>query len=250
LDLKDPVYYEMVKEGVSSFWYQVRGNNHLNSGELNKAEDEFRKAVEAKPNESSYTSLGYVYQRQKRYEAAMDQYDKALKLNPKHTAALNNMAVIYLELGKTDKALNLIHNALETDPESVEGYLNLGTILKQQGNRSDAVKNFRRGMEIAPDDMRFVYQLSWLLATAKEQNIRNGKEALRLAEILCEHTSYDNPTSLDLLSVAFAESGQFESASKAAYKAYVLAVKSKKQKLAAAISARQKLFEMNKPYRE
>jgi hypothetical protein len=56
--------------------------------------------------------------------------------------------------------------------------------------------------------------------------------------------------SLDLLSVALAESGQFESASETAKKAYILALKSKKQKLAAAISARKKLFELNKPYRE
>jgi Tfp pilus assembly protein PilF len=250
LDLDDPVYNQMVAEGVSSFWYQVRGNNYLNSGELNKAEREFKNALEAKPNEASHTSLGYVYQRQKRYEAAMDQYDKALKLKSQHIGALNNLAVVYYELGNIDKALKIIQNALEIDPESTDGYLNMGTFLRQKGNRKDAVKYFRRGMELAPGDMRFLYQLSWILATAPEKSVRDGIEALHLAEKICESTNFKHPGALDLLSVALAENGQFKKASETGQKAYLLAVKKKNKKLAEEISARQKMFEMQRAYRE
>ena len=105
-------------------------------------------------------------------------------------------------------------------------------------------------MEINPDDMRLTYQLSWLLATAWEQKVRDGKEALRLAEIICENTSYNNPTSLDLLSAALAENGQFEKASQTAKKAHGLAVRSKNQKLADNIKIRLQLYEFKKPYRE
>jgi tetratricopeptide (TPR) repeat protein len=250
LDLKDPLYYQMVEEGVSSFWYQVRGNNYLNSGELNKAEDEFKKAIEAKPNESSYTSLGYVYQMQKRYEAALEQYDKALELNPLFTGALNNMAVIFLELGNSEKALKLISKALETDPESADGYLNLGTILKHQGKRKESIKWFRKGREIAPGDMRFAYQISWLMATSPEASIRDGKESLRLANLVCKNTSFNNPTSLDLLSVAQAENRQFNQALSTAQKAYALAKRSKNRKLAENINMRIELFKLKQPYRE
>ncbi len=250
LELDDPVYNQMVSEGVSSFWCQVRGNNYLNSGELNKAEHEFKMALEAQPNEASHTSLGYVYQRQKRYEAAMDQYDKALKLKPQHIGALNNLAVVYYELGNMDRALEIIQKSLVIDPNSVDGHLNIGTFLKQKGNMKDAVKYFRKGMKVAPGDMRFAYQLSWLLATAPEKEIRNGSESLHLAEMVCEYTSYNNPNSLDLLSVALAETRQFQKASETAQKAYILAMKRNNGILAKKIKNRQKLFDLKRPYRE
>jgi tetratricopeptide (TPR) repeat protein len=46
LDLKDPFFNQMVDEGVSSFWCQVRGDNYLNSGNLNMAVIEFKNLIE------------------------------------------------------------------------------------------------------------------------------------------------------------------------------------------------------------
>jgi Tfp pilus assembly protein PilF len=250
LDLNDPVYYEMVEEGVSSFWCQVRGNNFLNNGDLNNAEEEFKKALEAKPNEASQTSLGYVYQRQNRYEAAMDHYNQALALNPEHTSALNNLAVIYYELGDVNNAISVIKKVLKIDSESVDAYLNMGTFSKQLGQRNEALKYFRRGWELAPADYRLAYQLSWLLATAPESGIRDGGEAQRLAELICENTLYNTPASLDLLGVALATNGQFEKAIEAAEKGRILAVGKKDTKLAGEIKSRLDLYKMNKPYRE
>ena len=149
-----------------------------------------------------------------------------------------------------DKAIAIIQEALEINPESVDGHLNIGTFLKQKGNRKDAVKYFQKGLDLAPNNMRFAYQLSWLLATAPEKEIRNGAESLRLAEMVCENTSYNNPNSLDLLSVALAETRQYEKASKTAQKAYILAMKSSKSVLAQNIKSRQKLFDLKQPYRE
>jgi tetratricopeptide (TPR) repeat protein len=250
LDLKDPVYYQMVAEGVSSFWCQVRGNNYLNQGDLNNAEEEFKKALEAKPNEASHTSLGYVYQRQKRYEAAMDHYNQALELNSEHVSAMNNLAVAYYELGDINQAMSEIKKALEIDPESADAWLNLGTFSKQSGKWGDALKYFNRGREIEPADMRFVYQLSLLYATAPESQIRNGKEAIRLAEMICEDTKYNKPASLDLLAMALAETGQYEKAKDAAEHAYRLAIRNKENQFATQIKSRQNLYQMQKPFRE
>ena len=250
LDLSDPVYFEMVEEGVSSFWCQVRGNIYLKRNDLNNAEEEFKKALEAKPNEASHTSLGYVYQRQKRYEAAIDHYNQALALNPEYSSALNNLAVVYYDLGDVQKARSIMKKVLETDSGSVDACLNMGTFSKEMGNRKEAVKYFREGLEKAPADRRFVYQLGWLLAAAPESDIRDAKQALRYAEMICEDSGYNSPASLDLLAAALAEDGQFKKAAKTAGQACDLAVQSKDNKLAAEIRSREKLYEANRAYRE
>jgi tetratricopeptide (TPR) repeat protein len=250
LDLKDPIYYELVNEGVSSFWCQVRGNNYLSEGELNRAEEEFKRALAIKPNEASYTSLGYVYQRQERYDAAMSHYESALKLNPEHVAAYNNMAVIYFELGDVEKAVSTIQEALRIDNESAEGYLNLGTFAKWQGKRKAAVKYFKKGMELAPGDRRFAYQLARLYASAPESYIRNGKESLRLAVSICEDNIKDTAECLDLLAMAFAENREYDKATKLAHQALRLASQSRDKKLAQEIERRRNLYKMKKPFRE
>jgi len=250
LDLDDPIYYQMVEEGVSSFWCQVRGNLNFKSGKFNIAENEFRKALAAKPNKGTFTSLGSVYQKQKRYELAMDQYQSALDLDSNHIGALNNLAVIFYDLGDVNEAIRIIRLSLEIDPGSIDSYLNLGTFLKNSGQRKEALKYFRQGMELAPLDMRFVYQVSWLLAAAPEKTIRNGKESLCLAEELCEYKKYKTAKTFDLLAAALAEDRQFTKAIRTAKKAHRLAVKSNNKILAENISARIRLYKEHKPYRE
>lgn len=250
LDLTDPVYYEMVEEGISSFWCQVRGNNYLKKGELNKAEEEFKKALEYQPNEASHTSLGYVYQRQKRYEAAMDHYEQALALSPDHLGALNNMAVIYYDLGDMDQADQVIDRALKIDPESAESWLNHGTFAKKRGNYREAAESFHKGMDLAPGDMRFVYQLGWLRAAAPVASVRSGKEAVRLAELINEKTGPGNPAAMDLLAAALAEAGRFEDAENTAKQAYIFAMRGRDRSLQEGIKARGVLYKNRRPYRE
>jgi tetratricopeptide (TPR) repeat protein len=250
LDLKDPLFDQMVNEGVSSFWHQVRGDNYLNSGRLEKAVVEFKRVIEIKPHSSFYNNLGNVYQKQKKYNLALEQYQLALQMDSLNTDALNNMGVVYYKTGDIIMAISFVMQALEIDAEFKDGYLNLGTFYKQLNQRSKSIQTFKNGMTLAPNDLRFSYQLSWLLSTAPEAHLRNGKEALRLAKYVCDETNYTTPSTLDLLSAAFAESGQFDKARENVTKAYELALKSGNRQLATDIYGRFKLYEKNQPFRE
>ena len=126
----------------------------------------------------------------------------------------------------------------------------MGTFYKQLNRRSESIQNFKYGMELAPDDLRFAYQLSWLLSSAPERHLRDGKEALRLAELVCDEKNYETPAKLDLLAAALAENGQFKRAGDTALEAYQLAIKTGKRQLAADIYKRYKLYKLNLPFRE
>ena len=249
LDLADSIYYQMVDEGVSSFWYQVRAEKYLKLGQLDKAEEEFSKALEAKPNVVSYASLGNVYQKQKRWDKALELYQQALQIDSNYSDALNNMGVVYFEKGNIDTAILIVKRSLRIKPESLDGYLNLGTFYKHTGHRLKAIECFQRGRELAPDDLRFAYQLAWLMAVSPEAKLRNGKESQNLAEMICDQTNYD-ATALDLLSVALAENGQYKKALDVSGRAYILAVFNKNYQLANDIKIRQKFYKSNQPYRE
>ena len=250
LDLTDPIYNQMMDEGVSSFWHQVRGDNYFNSGQLDKAVLELKKVVEMKPSLDAYSNLGNVYQKQKKYQLAINQYNLAHKIDSLNEKVLNNLGVIYFKTGDINKAISFARHSLEINPELKDGYLNLGTFYKQQNRRSESIKYFKQGMILDPDDLRFAFQLSWLLSSAPEKYLRDGKEALRLAEFICDQTNYDTPSTLDLLAAALAENGQYTEACDIAMKAYQLALRDRNRQLSTAINKRLGLYKMNKPFRE
>jgi len=250
LDLKDPVYNEMVDEGVSSFWHQVRGDNYFKAGMLDKAVLEFKKVIEIKPHASFSNNLGNVYEKQKKYELAIEQYQSALKLDSVNIDALNNLGVVYFKIGDVDRAIASVKYSLELNPKSKDGYLNLGTFYKQLNQRSESMQYFKHGMELAPNDLRFAYQLSWLFSSAPEKELRNAKEALRLAKIIFNKADIDTPSKYDLVAAALAENGQFEKAIEMTNQAYKLAIKAGNHPQANDIYKRLNLYKNNKPYRE
>ena len=54
--------------------------------------------------------------------------------------------------------------------------------------------------------------LAWLLATHPDAELRDGAEAVRVAERMCEAVPAPPPVLLDTLSAAYAEAGRFDDA--------------------------------------
>ena len=63
------------------------------------------KVVAARPDSAdAYNYLGYSHRKIGEYEAALDAYQRALKLQPRHLGANEYLGELYLELGQLDKA--------------------------------------------------------------------------------------------------------------------------------------------------
>ena len=61
-----------------------------------------------------------------------------------------------------------------------------------------------------PDYTLCLQNKAWLLATAADDSIRNGPEAIKSALVACELNKYRVPADLKALAAAYAENGQFE----------------------------------------
>ena len=95
------------------------GDVYSRQGDLNKAAEEFQKAIEIKPGYAdAYHNLANTYQRMGRFDAAIENYQKAAELNPNLWQSHQALAAIYFEQEKYDLALDEIKKALEINPES------------------------------------------------------------------------------------------------------------------------------------
>lgn len=248
--LDDSLYVLLAQEGVSSRWYQSRGRAYLERGMPAQAAEQFRLALEIKPDAEAHNNLGVALQAQGHYEAAVAQHRQAIALNPKVAEAHNNLATALLELGRTEEALTPARAALALQPDLAAAHLNLGTGHWRAGHLDSAIAAFRTGLQRAPEEPRLAQRLAWLLATAPQPALRDGAEAERLAQTLCRETGYRVPELLDLLAAAQAEQQQFEAAIASAGRAAELARAAGRDALAAQIQSRLYRYQNHQPYRE
>lgn len=129
---------------------------------------------------------------------------------PDSAEAYNDLGVMLWKLGRREEAVQATQRALELRPTSGAAK-NLATMQSQLGNRAGQVAALRKGLELDPSDTARMQQLAWVLSTAPESELRNGNEALALAQKLI-NVGPVSPEAVIVLVAAQAELGQFDRA--------------------------------------
>ena len=108
----------------------------------------------------------------------------------------------------------------------------------------------RKLIRSRPSDANLLNDTAWILATNPNASVRDGAEAVALAQRAVKLSGGREPAILDTLAAAYAEAGRFSEAVKTAQKAIDLATQQNRQTLAASIKARRQLYEAKTPFRE
>jgi len=186
-----------------------------------------------------------------RFDEAIAQYRAALLPEPDQPAVLQNLGRALLSRGQIDDALETWQKIIDAHPSHPTiPDLNqlMGDALLEEGRAVEAVLHYRAALKVRPDRLRLAYTLAWVLATDADPTVRNGAEAVGIAERVSEATRHSDPAVLDVLACAYAEAGRFEDAVRTAQKALTLARELGHDRLAEAVRQRLVLFEAGQPY--
>ncbi len=112
------------------------------------------------------------------------------------------------------------------------------------------LENAQARIQADPRSADALCAAAWILAASPFPELRNGKEALRLAERACDQSREQTPFPLEVLGVAQAECSSFRRAADATRKAAALYTQQGNAAKAAAMNVRLKLFERGTPYRD
>lgn len=144
---------------------------------LEQAEVErWKKQADAHPNDVAVRlQLGYAYQKDKRYDRALEQYSFVLGSDPKNTGALYNRAVVYQQLGLTDKAEAAFWDVLEVQRDHALAAQALGEIYVKKGQYRSVLAAVRPVVKAHPE----MANLQYLTGYAYERTNHPGWAAAR-----------------------------------------------------------------------
>jgi tetratricopeptide (TPR) repeat protein len=101
-------------------------------------------------------------------EKARESFDRALELDPKHTAALIGLADLSAEAGEVDAALALYDKAADLDPEDSTPALAPAMLVAEAGRSADARKRFEAVLSKHPRESDAAIGLARILAEQGE----------------------------------------------------------------------------------
>lgn len=108
------------------------------------------KLYEDPENFGLLAALGDVYFESQRFEEAIREYDKALKINPTSADCLNDKGLALFYTGQSDAALESINKSIEADPVYVHPRLSKGFMLMTLGRYEEAIEPLNKVKELDP----------------------------------------------------------------------------------------------------
>ncbi len=220
-------------------------------GRLDEAIKDHYKAIQINPNNSNALyNLGITLAARGRFDEAIKYYRKAIQINPNDSDALYNLGNALAAKGRLDEAIENYRQAIQINPKKPETFLHLGMTLCQLGRTREAVSQYREALKLNPNLIVVLNNLAWLLATSPDGDLRNGPEAVRLAERACELTQYREPLFIGTLAAAYAEAGRFPDAITTAEKAEQLAASAGMTAVAEKNGQLLELYRAGKSYHE
>ncbi|MHC4981718.1 MAG: tetratricopeptide repeat protein [Planctomycetota bacterium] len=223
----------------------------LYRGSLREAWEYLAKAVEASPEHAdAHVNLGALFLRQDRIDEAVASFEKALQIDGELAGAHQGLGYCSMTRNDIDQAIAHWKNALAIEPDRRAVHLALAAALPKRGGFKEAVSHYRKALELSPNDANALNNFAWYLATCPVDGIRDGDEAVRLAERAClilgqrKHASH-----LDTLAAAHAEKGMFLDAITIATEALKL-LGPQQESLGRDIKRRLEGYKAGKPWRQ
>jgi len=227
------------------------GAAHLQEGDVDEAISHLRKAVQKWPfHADAYINLGNAFLQKRDLDAAIEAYSTTLGLQFDHAESHYSIANAFRQKGQLDDAILHYRLALELRPDYADAHNNLANAFRQQGRIEEAIHEYEAALKSNPGSVLAQNNLAWLLATAADPKLRNGRKAVELAEQAVLATNGHDPLVLHTLAAAYAENGEFTKALAAANDALEIADAKGITSLAESLRSKIALYQSGSPYHE
>jgi S1-C subfamily serine protease/tetratricopeptide (TPR) repeat protein len=164
-------------------------------------------------NPDAYFARGLAYAHLGQAAEALQDFDRAAEFADAQSAELlAARGWLQVRSGDAKAGENELRQALGVDRMSGMVYLFRGMAALESDREGVAIKEFRDAVRVEPGSVEGHRQLAWVLATAQNEKLRKGKQALAAAQRACALTKSKDAACLQTLAAAHAAAGEFTEA--------------------------------------
>ncbi|MBB4370842.1 Tfp pilus assembly protein PilF [Bradyrhizobium sp. cir1] len=133
--------------------HTAKAQSLAKSGETAAALDEFNRAVGLDPyNAQALYGRALIYQGNNQHDFAVADFSAASGLNPQKAEPLLGRATSYLALGKLKEAAADLDEASEADPHNAQVWTARGQAYERLGDRAKAAASYNKAVALRPRD--------------------------------------------------------------------------------------------------
>jgi tetratricopeptide (TPR) repeat protein/succinate dehydrogenase hydrophobic anchor subunit len=209
----------------------------------------FKAALRAAPdNADAHFNLAAALNAKGDFAGAAAEFAEACRLRPEDIGTRESLGLALLYGGRMSEAARQLQEVLRARPDARTHYY-LGLALDSEGQAQEAAAHYREAVRLSPNTPLYLNDLAWFLATNPKPELRDGAEAVRLAERACRLSGGKEARFWGTLDAAYAEAGRLADALATAAKVRELALAAGQPQVAQRAEERMALYRAGKPYR-
>ena len=194
----------------------------MEAGRDGEAEQAIGRAIERLPDDSAsatrhirtvyakaHGAAGTLAYRGGRYAEAEALFRKAVSVARDDVRSRTNLGRALSRQGRLDEAIREWSDVVRDFPRDARAHGALAWGYAGTGRHAASARHYRAALVLQPGLSTARLELAWLLASTPDERVRNGGDAVRLAEVVRDGQDGDSVAVLDALGAAHAAVGEF-----------------------------------------
>jgi len=156
--------------------------------------EEYRKALALDPSQArAHFLLGLALMHESTQADAAQEFRAALTLDPKDATTKYHLAYSLIQMQKKDEGQALLREVVSQNPNYADAFYQLGKLQLEQGDAKTAISNLETSAKLSPTSDYIHYQLS--MAYRRDSRTEDAEREMQVYEAMKQHRRGDHESS-------------------------------------------------------